>query len=279
VGERFTVDDLARRLPLGRPARRIVSIAPNATECLLAIGAASRLVGVEEHSELPADLADLPRVGGFKNVDFERILALAPDLVVAASLHAVTVAPVLEARGVPVFVQLPRTVDGVVDGMARLAAAAGLARAAAPYLALCRARIAAVVAKALLARCRPLVYVELSPDGHSGGPPSFVDDLVTRAGGVNLGGIARVEWPVIATETVRRLDPDVIVIAGYPGSATRELVSAREGWDRVSAVKAGRVYELPAGMLKRPGPGVLDGLERLAAILTAAREGGEAREG
>ena len=88
-----------------------------------------------------------------------------------------------------------------------------------------------------------------------------------KAGGLNLGGIARVEWPVLPTATVRRLDPDVIVIATYPGSATRDSLVRRERWDRVTAVKSGRVWELPARMVKRPGPGVLDGLERLAEIL------------
>lgn len=273
---RFTVDDRARPLPLGRAAQRIVSLAPSCTECLLAIGAGDRLVGVEEHSELPPWLAGLPRIGGFKHLDVPRVLALRPDLVVAAPLHAVRVAPVLERRRVRVFVMLPRTVDGVVDGMARLAAAGGLARSAAPYLAACRRRIEAVVTRTVRRPWRPLVYVECSPEGHSGGPSSFLDDLVTRAGGVNLGGVARVEWPVLSAATVGRFDPDVIVIARYPGSATAASLAAREGWDRLAAVKGGRVYELPAGMLKRPGPGVLDGLERLAAILAEGRgEGGE----
>ena len=93
--------------------------------------------------------------------------------------------------------------------------------------------------------------------------------LVTKAGGVNLGGAARVEWPVISAALVRRLDPDVIVIAEYPGSATPDTLAARDGWDRLTAVKAGRVFALPAGVVKRPGPGVLDGLERLAALFAA----------
>src|SRR5438093_6709715 len=59
----------------------------------------------------------------------------------------------------------------------------------------------------------------------------------------------------------------VIVIATYPGSATRDSLVRRDGWDRLTAVKSGRVWELPAGMVKRPGPGVLEGLERLAEIL------------
>jgi len=95
-----------------------------------------------------------------------------------------------------------------------------------------------------------------------------VHDLVTKAGGVNAGGLARVEWPVLSAQTVRRLDPDVVVIARYPGSASPEAVAARDGWDRVAAVKSHRVFELPSATLKHPGPVAIEGLERVAAILT-----------
>lgn len=265
---RFTVDDLARPITLGSPARRVVSLAPSCTESLDALGSLDRLVGVEEHSEHPA-LGGLPRVGGFKHVDVDAILALEPDLVLAAGMHAITVVPRLAARGVPVFVTHPRTLDDLVDGMARIAALVGVPDAAAPYLAACRTRVAAVVRGTLRVRHRPLVYVELSPDGHTGGPPSVLDDLVVKAGGVNLGGVARVEWPVLSRDTVRRFDPDAIVIARYPGSASPAAVSARDGWDRLAAVKNGRVWEVEAGAIKRPGPGLLDGLEILARLLAA----------
>jgi iron complex transport system substrate-binding protein len=264
---RFLTDDLARPLVLEPPARRVVSLAPSCTESLLAIGAHDRLVGIEEHSELPAELCAIPRVGGFKHVDFARVVSLAPDLIVAASLHAVETVPRLAQGGAQIFVSQPRTVDTIVSGMARLAALLGLARAAAPIIDVARRRIDGVLARTLRGGARPLVYVEFSPRGHTGGPQSFLDDLVSKAGGVNLGGVARVEWPVIPPALVQRLDPDVIVIAEYPGSASPSLLSQRDGWDRLTAVKAGRVYAVPAGIIKRPGPGVLDGLEQLATLL------------
>jgi iron complex transport system substrate-binding protein len=110
------------------------------------------------------------------------------------------------------------------------------------------------------------VYVELSPDGRTGGPQSFLDDLVTKAGGINLGGVARVEWPVVSAATLRRLDPDVIVIARYPESATRESLLARVGWHGIAAVRSGRVVEMDPGTIKRPGAGVVEGLERLSEV-------------
>jgi iron complex transport system substrate-binding protein len=275
MSDRFTHDDLARPVALGPGARRIVSIAPSCTECLLAIGAGNRLVGVEEHTELP-EVAGLPRVGGFKHVDLDRIVALTPDLVVVASLHVRSTAAKLEAKGIPVFVTQPRTLDAVLNGMARLAAVVGIAAEAAPYLERGRARLRAVLDRTLRARRRPLVYVEFSKAGHTGGPQSFLDDLVTKAGGVNLGGLARVEWPVLPAGLVLRFDPDVIVIARSPSSATRESLRARPGWAGVAAVKAGRVWEVPVGIVKRPGPGLLDGLERLAEIFDEANQFAEA---
>lgn len=269
MGDRFVVDDLARPVALGDDVRRVVSLAPSCTESLLALDAGDRLAGVEEHSELPPTFAGVPRIGGFKHHDLEGIVALRPDLVLAAALHAVTAAPRLAARGLRVFVTHPRTVDGVVDGMARIASVMGIAREAAPRLAGLRERIARVVERTLSRRTRPLVYVEFSPSGRTGGPQSFLDDLVTKAGGVNLGGVARVEWPVIAAATVRRLDPDVIVIARYPGSATRESLLARDGWGDVAAVRSGRVIEMDPGAIKRPGVGVVDGLEALAEVCAA----------
>jgi iron complex transport system substrate-binding protein len=266
AAERFIADDLARPVALDPGAGRVVSLAPSCTECLLALGAGDRLAGVEEHSPLPPALAGVPRVGGFKHVDVEHIVALRPDLVLAASLHAATTVPRLVAHGLRVFVTRPRTVDAVVDGMARMASVMGMARDAAPIVAALRARIARTLERTLTRRARPLVYVEFSPDGRTGGPQSFLDDLVTKAGGVNLGGVARVEWPVVSAATVRRLDPDVIVIARYPASATRESVLARVGWQGIAAVKSGRVVEMDPGTIKRPGAAVIDGLETLADI-------------
>jgi ABC-type Fe3+-hydroxamate transport system substrate-binding protein len=169
------VDDLARPLLLGARVQRIVSLAPSCTECLLAIGAGERPVGIDDHSDFPERLTGVVRAGGFKDLDLVRVTDLAPDLVVAASLHAVSFLPRLETQGTRVFVMMPRTVDGIVDGMARLASVLGLAAEAAPYLASCRTRIATVVDRTL-------------PEGHTGGPQSFLDDLVVKAGGVKLGG-------------------------------------------------------------------------------------------
>lgn len=260
------VDDRGRLLALPREPARIVSLAPSSTEILLAFGLAERLTGVDEHSELPPGVAP-PRVGGFKTTDVEAVLALQPDLVVASSLHLGRAVPALEAAGVAVFALLPRGVGGLLRSALRLGTLAGRGREAAHLIRPLETRLQAVVAATLGARFRPLVFVELSPRLHTAGPGTFLDDLVVRAGGINLGALARVDWPTLSHRTVLRYDPDVLVLAAYPGSASPDAVRARPGWERLAAVKAGRIVEIDSRLIKRPGLGLVDGLDLLARAL------------
>jgi len=260
------VDDRGRLLALPREPERIVSLAPSSTEVLLAFGLGERLAGVDEHPELPPGVV-CARVGGFKTTDVEAVLALRPDLVVASSLHLGRVVPALEATGVMVFALLPRSVGGLLRGALRLGTLVGRGREAASLIGPLEARVQVVVAATLGARVRPLVFVELSPRLHTAGPGTFLDDLVMRAGGINLGAVARVDWPTLSPGTVLRYDPDVLVLAAYPGSASPDAVRARPGWERLAAVKAGRIVEIDSRLLKHPGLGLVDGLGLLAHFL------------
>jgi ABC-type Fe3+-hydroxamate transport system substrate-binding protein len=261
--ERFTTDDLARPLALGPGARRIVSLAPSCTESLLALGAGDRLVGVEEHSELPPALAHLPRIGGFKYLDLARIVALEPDLVVAASLHAVAVVPRLAADGLRVFAFLPRTLDDVVDGLARLAARAaggGVARRspgsdrAGGGAHRARGAPAARLRRALPARAHRGAAELRARPGHQG--------RRRQRGRARARGVAGALGGDGVPPRSRGDRP-----RGYPGSATAETLAARDGWAGLAAVKTRRVFEVPSPTLKHPGPLAIDGLECVAALL------------
>jgi iron complex transport system substrate-binding protein len=205
----LVADDRARLFRLARDPHRIVSLAPNATEVLLALGLADRLVGADEHSELPAGLPCV-RVGGFKATDVAHVTALQPELVVAASIHIGWVVPALEAAGHAVLVLWPRSVLGLLRSVLRLGSLLGVASAATTLVRPLETR-AQRITEALL---------KLSPERHTAGPGTFLDDVISRAGGINLGAAARVEWPVLPADFILRHDPDVVVLATYAGSAT-----------------------------------------------------------
>jgi hypothetical protein len=207
-----------------------VSLAPSCTESLLAIGAHARLVGIEEHSELPAELCAVPRVGGFKHVDFERVASLAPDLIVAASSArgADCPAPRVSTR-TRIFVSQPRTSDSII----RRHGPAGFAcwvshEPRRRTIARARHRIDMVLERTLRGGPRPLVYVEFSPRGHTGGPQSFLDDLVTQGG-----------WR----------EPGRSRAGGMAGHSGRRRPALRPGFDRHRRLSgerdAGNSYQAP----------------------------------
>ncbi|MHB8993496.1 MAG: ABC transporter substrate-binding protein, partial [Chloroflexota bacterium] len=113
------------------------------------------------------------------------------------------------------------------------------------------------------------VFFELSPELHTAGPNSFMDDMIRLAGGSNVAAGAAKEWPQMDQEALFLADPEVILLAdhGSQGGQGLETVSARPGWKQVSAVKNGRVFPIDADLTNRPGPRVVDGLELMVGKL------------
>jgi len=128
-----------------------------------------------------------------------------------------------------------------------------------------RAGVGAVEARTgpLPADQRPLVFVEVWHEPlMTAGPGSFIDELVTRAGGRNLAFDAPTPWPTYSVETVLARDPEVILLT----NRYREEVLARPAWQEVRAIQTGRVYEVEPDWLTITGPRLVDGLEALAQL-------------
>jgi iron complex transport system substrate-binding protein len=119
------VDDAGATVKLASPATRIVSLAPHATELLYAAGAGDRVVAVLATSDWPPEAARKPKVGDSRALDLERIFLLQPDLVVTWPFAAPAQVGALVARGIPVFVANPATIDGIAQDMERLGTLAG----------------------------------------------------------------------------------------------------------------------------------------------------------
>jgi len=255
-------DALGRRVTVPAFPRRIVSVAPSVTEILFALGLDSRIVGVSSADDTPAEqVAGRPRVGGV-TLDVERIISLRPDLILGvASLQRGQLERLIALR-LPVVAVEARTLPDLYAQVQQIGQVTGAPDQAARLIGTMRRKEHAVAA-ALRGRPRRHVYVEISAEPMmTAGAGTFVSDLVMRAGGVNV--FADVTgWPLVSEEAVLRRNPEVIV-AAYPGG--RRLI-ARRGWDRIRAARAGRVGEVDASLLSRPGPRIVDGLRSLAAII------------
>ncbi len=263
-------DDAGRQVTLRHAPQRIVSIAPSNTEILFALGLEGKIVAVDQYSDYPPEARQKPQLGSYVEPDLEQIVAAAPDLVLATGVHAETVVPELESLRLTVAVINPGNLDEVLDGIGLVGRVTG-EDARATILACELLERVDAVAERVAGAPRPRVFFELSPELHTAGPGSFVDDLIARAGGQNVAADAAEEWPQLSAEALIEKDPEVVLLADHAVGATPEQVRARPGWQQMSAVEHDRLVPIDPDLTNRPGPRVVDGLEAIALALHPER--------
>lgn len=261
------VDDFDREISLEEPAQRVISLVPAATEMLFALGAGDRVVGASEYCNYPEAALEIPRVGGFDGPNLEAIVALEPDLVLAASLHKDAVEG-LEGLGIPVLALDPMTLEEIYANIELLARAIGEDKAGKDLVADMKGRLEAVgqALGQLQEDERPLVFYESwYPGIWTAGEDTFISEIITLAGGKNIAwGVSR--WTEMQEEDVLVRNPDVI-IHGYLDFSMVEPFDQRTGWDVVTAVKEDRIFFVDPDILNRTGPRVVDAVEEIARLI------------
>ncbi len=277
-------DDRGHRIRLERPAARIVTLAPHATELLFAVGAGATLVGTTEYSDFPPAARVIPRVGGFNSLALERIVLVNPDLVVAwGGGNPPALLERLRATGVAVFESDPRTLQDIARNLRALGVLAGhvteAERAAAEFetsIESLRMRYAAAVPVRVFHQVwgAPLMTV---------GDRHVVGAVIRLCGGVPVPrGPDRAAW-VSSVEAVLAADPQLIVRASVDVTPTGEDATGSRGdradappyWRRypwVSAVAGVRLHSIDPDLIHRPGPRLLEGAQRMCHFLDAARQ-------
>ncbi len=267
------IDSAGNEITLPSEIKRIVSLAPSATESLFAIGAGDLVVGVDEFSNYPPEVAGIETIGSL-TPDIERVVALAPDLVVAAFITSPDDIEQISAAGIPVWVADSKDVRGVADAIRGLGAAVGHADEAEQVASEIEAQIDSVVDTVSQATSRPRVFHEIDATDPTKpftvGPGNFVNDLLTLAGGENVFGDAPSPYPQVGFEDVLARDPEAIVLADAPFGTTAESVRSRTGWESLTAVKDGRLLEVTlelSDQMSRPGPRIGQALKAMARFL------------
>ncbi len=261
-------DDLGRRVTVPVPLHRIVSLAPNLTEIVYALGADSSLVGVTDYCDYPPQAARKPRMGGMINPNIEAVVAARPDLVLmSAEGNSRLDFEKLINLHVPVFATNPRTIDGVFKSIGDIAGLTGTTARATVLLHDLRSRRDSIVG---LYRNglhpRTLVVISLAPLMVAGNG-SFVDEMIADAGGINVGRTGTGSYPLLSREEILRARPDCIILGSDIAIPVDQLLREYPEWKTLDAVKNGRVYSIDASIISRPGPRVIEGLEKLAELI------------
>lgn len=225
------------------------------------------MVGVSDFAKDLAEAKGKTRLGGFAP-DLERVVALAPDLVVVSRDGTDRAAwEKLTSMGLNVLVTSGTTLGGVLDDVARVGAAIGETEKAAALVASLKGRIAAAEARGRAHRGKTAVVLVWPDPPVVAGPATFVGDVLSRAGFANAVPASAGDWPRVTLETLAAWNPDLVVRPATPENAQAFGAALSGGAFRVvPAVRDGRVATLPGDLLERPGPRLVDALESLAAL-------------
>jgi len=265
---RFVTDETGRSMTIPANVQRIVSLAPNLTEIVYALGAGDRLVGDTTYCDTPPQAKQKPHIGNPEHPSLEAIVALHPDLVLATgSINFPETADTLLRLGIPVYTTYPHTVLQMLDSITEIANLIGADAQGEALRTSLRARLDALQTR--LAD-RPMVHVLflvwLSPP-MSIGSNTFIADALRWAGAESIL-ITDQNWPQPSFEEVFSIQPDYIVMAADQGDAKTDLadLQANADWKNLMAVKLGRIVTVSAAF-ERPSPGLIDAIEQLARRL------------
>jgi iron complex transport system substrate-binding protein len=273
-------DDLGRPFPLPAVSpRRIVSMAPNVTEILFALGLGERVAGVTRFCDWPDAAKGLPKIGGLVDPNVEIVRSLDPDLVIAFRGNPLRLVERIRKLGLPVFVlDIGRRLDDLAPLVERIGRITRTEDRAAVLAAGLRRRLDAVAAALRDTADRPKAFVLLYGQGlWTCGGESYVDDLVARAGGRNVASALPKKWVLYKREAIVEDDPDVIFILARSKAdfeAGRAKLVKMPGLAGVKAVRTGRIFEIDENAASRFGPRLVDVLARMAALIHPERFGG-----
>lgn len=257
--------------------RRIICLTEETTETLYLLGEGDRVVGISGYTVRPPEARQKPKVSSFLHARYEKIEALAPDLILAFSDLQAEITTELVKRGFPVFTFNQRSVAEILQMIRMLGGLIGRQPAAEALASELEHGLEVIRESSRRFSRRPRVYFEEWDDPLISGI-QWVEELVGVAGGEatfpELAAAGLAKQRIVDAEDVRRRDPEVI-LASWCGKPVRiDRITGRQGWQDVSAVRFGRIHEIKSAIILQPGPAALtDGVRQMHGhIARAARE-------
>ncbi len=266
---RTFIDEVGREVLFPFPPKRIVSLAPNITEILFSLGLDEEIAGVSTHCNFPATARSKVRVGSYIRLDFEKIAALNPDVIIATGAgNTRDMVDRLGKLGFHTYVIYPKNFRDILQSIAHIGRVVNREKEARAIIEGMRERCERVV-ELTKSLPRPKVFVQIGDVPIvTVGRGSFADDLIQLAGGENIAGKEKEVYPRLGMEEILKRSPEVIVISSMsPTGDYQKVLQEWTRWKTIPAVKNGRIHLMDSDLLDRPSPRIVDGLEELARVL------------
>jgi iron complex transport system substrate-binding protein len=261
-------DELGRHVTLPDEPHRVVCLSPSLTETVYALGRGEIVVGVTDFTDYPPEARRKPSVGGLDDASLEKIVSLRPDMVLAmGEINREETVNELEHVGIPVYVVAPQGLQGIMASIQHVGDALNRSGDAVRLLHRLDEQRMAVAARVKgLPRPKVLVVVWYDPV-ITAGNKSFINDLISAAGGESITADMDQAWPEISLEEVVRRSPDcLLLVRGARGMITEVELKAHAGWDQLPALRDNHVLYVDERFI-HPSPMAFDALQQLAKEL------------
>ncbi len=275
IAQEFPVtitDSLGEEVKLEEKPTRIISISPNMTEILFAVGAGENVIGVTKFADYPQEATEVDKIGSIMEPNIEKIITMEPDVVIASSVNKMKTIERLKELDVKVAGFSANSVDKAIGNIKTVAELTGNQEKGETIVAEMYIKIGEMtnlVEDHLENNEKKKVFYEIWNDPlYTAGENNFIDDLINMAGGINIGRLAEGQWPQYNLEKLLVEDPEVYI--STPHSAEREVskekIKNRDQYQSISAIKNDRVYVIDQDILSRASPRLVKGL----ALMTKA---------
>ncbi|MCJ7729531.1 MAG: helical backbone metal receptor, partial [Sedimentisphaerales bacterium] len=252
--------------------QRIVSLSPNLTEILFALGLGDRVAAVSSNCDWPAEAKTKPKVGTFWQPNTEAIIAAKPDLVVCESFdQQMTVAKTLKRTGLNILTLRVESIGELLSASEKIGQATGCSPAAEQLAAGIRNRLDHIRAMSSSARKLKVLWVVQTEPVRVAGANTFVNEIVELAGGQNAIAPTINQYPSVGTEEIISCGAEVVIQSAMgTENIHKQQIAAEQFWSRFAnlpAVKNKRIYVIDADTVLRLGPRLPQGLQTTAQCL------------
>lgn len=263
-------DDAGVETTLPSRPKRIVSFVPASTETLFALGLEGKVIAVTKYDDYPQGIQ--------KKVEYvfedtlhpniEQILKLNPDLIVLGMQDDKTVSAIRNLK-IPVVQMNPQSLEATyltIEKFGQITDTQEQAKKLVEGMKLKEKTISDKVNTIKVAD-RARIWIEVDPDLFTAGSGTFLNELLTKAGGINIANDLK-DWGQYSAEQVIAKNPMVILDTySYYIPNVKDTISKRPAWQNIDAVKNKKIYDLDSDMVTRPGPRIVDGLESIAQAI------------
>lgn len=260
-------DEFGNKVTIEKEPMKIVSLAPHNTEVLFALGLGDRIVGVTSYCDYPEEALTKEKVGDFNGGNLERIIELNPDLVLLYGAGNEEENKVLKEAGIKILGFMPESIEAVMKDIEIIGKATGKDKEADNLINEMKEKRDYILDK-VKDQEKVRVFYEIWHDPlMAAGPGSFMDELITLAGGDNIAKDAKGAYPEFDLEQLIERNPEVYLTAEDLEEKTIDSIKSRPGYENITAVKNNKVYLLEPNIVSRPGPRIVEALEMLAKCL------------